>query len=375
MKIAFRVDASERIGSGHLMRCLTLAQFLVTRGDSVLFISRAHPGHLLDHLMQQGFELLCLSAPVGGHESRPDDPYSSWRGLTEDADAAETVQVLRAAGHTELDWLVVDHYGLGVDWERTLAPHTRRLLAIDDLDRSHACELLVDQNFVGPGTMERYRDRVPPDCLRLLGPCHALLQPEYAQRHIASHVRSGTVRSVFVFFGGSDTTDETGKVLAALAEPAFSSIFAEIVVGQNYTAKERIRSLAATRGNAVVRESVPSLAPLMARSDLGFGACGATTWERLCLGLPTLVTCIAENQRQAAAALSDAGVVTWLGDANELSVADYALALRIAQEHPQRLCAQSDMGLRMVDGNGCERVVNAMTQMTTEDVGVSATAG
>jgi len=180
MRVAFRVDGSVHIGSGHLTRCLTLAQALVAHGARVLFVSRAHQGHLLAYAGQQGFTVLGLPAPLGVASDSAVDPYAAWRGVTEEADAAETVAALRSTGHAPLDWLVVDHYGVGIGWEQALARYAGRLLVIDDLERLHQCQLLLDQNFCGPRTLERYRDRVPAECVRMLGPSHALLQTDYA---------------------------------------------------------------------------------------------------------------------------------------------------------------------------------------------------
>lgn len=374
MRVALRVDASAAMGSGHLARCLTIAAGLRTAGAEVLFVTRPHPGHLLGRIEALGFACRLLSRPQGAADD-PRDPYAAWRGVPETLDAEETAAALDSVGFIVPDWLVVDHYGLGRRWENALRPVVRRIFAIDDLERPHDCDLLLDQNYVGPVGESRYLGQVPGGCRRLLGPRYALLHPDFPASRQRRLPHDGAVRGVLVFFGGTDPTDETGKVLDVLTAAEFAHLVVEVVLGPNHPRPERVRAQSAARANVTLHESLPSLAAALSRVDIAFGAGGATTWERLCLGVPTLMTCIADNQRPAAVALHEAGVVTWIGDAGSVTAGDYAEALRSALGDPQRLREQSIAGRVLVDGEGCGRVISPMVSSIEESADAAATAG
>src|SRR5260221_525648 len=155
MKIALRVDASVALGTGHFMRCMTLANALRQRGVRTRFISRDLPEHLRQMACANGHEFGALGGAKPGQ--RPDQTY----------DAAETVEAL---GEKEWDWLVVDHYGLDAHWEARVRSSVRRIMVIDDLaHRVHECDLLLDQNLYA-NAAARYEHKVPARCRLLLGP-------------------------------------------------------------------------------------------------------------------------------------------------------------------------------------------------------------
>jgi UDP-2,4-diacetamido-2,4,6-trideoxy-beta-L-altropyranose hydrolase len=186
MNITIRTDASTRIGLGHLVRCRTLATALRDQGATVRFICRAHPGHQIAALRADGLDVTALPAPPD--QEAADGDYAAWLGVPQAQDAAETIAALAA---DRPDWLIVDHYGLDVDWEQALRPHVGRILVIDDLaNRRHDGDLLLDQNYAPAGTT-RYQGLLPPGARTLLGPAYALLRPEYAQHRQTLRPRNG----------------------------------------------------------------------------------------------------------------------------------------------------------------------------------------
>lgn len=339
-RLILRADASSAIGNGHVMRCLTLATALRERGAHVTFVCRLLPGHLCDLLEQRGFAVRRLPAA----------PFD-WR-----ADAAQT---LAAIGAEPADWLVADHYGIERRWEGALRAAARRIMVIDDLaDRDHDCDLLLDQNLVADGE-RRYAGRVDARCPRLLGPRYALLQPAYAALHARLPPRAGPVRRLLAFFGGADQTDLSGKTLAAFIALQRADVELDLVAAGDAAQLERLRGQAAPHPNIHVHAGLPTLAGLMAKADLAVGAGGATTWERLCLGLPALVVTLADNQRAPTEELHRQGLVRWLGDAAALAPRDIEQALResLARDLDpdwSRRCQ------RVVDGHGARRVASVL---------------
>ena len=191
--IVFRTDASLAIGTGHVMRCLTLADALRERGARSHFICRTHDGHLIEHIRAHGHQVSALPATASTSMTSNTDnstAHAHWLGVDWASDALDTLTVLQGL---RTDWLVVDHYALDARWEKKLRHGCQRLLVIDDLaDRPHDCELLLDQNL---GRLASDYDRsVPVSCTVLAGPQHALLRPEFADWRYRSLARRATPR-------------------------------------------------------------------------------------------------------------------------------------------------------------------------------------
>jgi UDP-2,4-diacetamido-2,4,6-trideoxy-beta-L-altropyranose hydrolase len=362
-RILIRCDASLMIGSGHVMRCRTLARELVRRGAEPIFLCRRQFGDLIS-LLEQEFSVLALpqqmSAACDGFDGR--DLYSSWLGCTQEQDAAQCLEILASAGIISASWIVVDHYGLDARWESLLlaglsgSDAAAKLLVIDDLaDRTHEADLLLDQNFFGEATYHRYKDLVPPQCLQLLGPHYALLGPEYARLHPLVPQRS-ELRRVLVFFGGVDPDNLSGRALEALLDPSLADLVVDVVLGPHSPHRQVVEELVACRPHTKLHGPLPSLAGLMARADLAIGAAGATTWERSCLRLPSLVVAIAANQLPFAEALDQAGHLHLLGDGASVTA---------EQIHSALLPLTTELNFRkeapaLTDGWGAPRLSMAM---------------
>jgi UDP-2,4-diacetamido-2,4,6-trideoxy-beta-L-altropyranose hydrolase len=361
MKIAFRTDASVQIGTGHVMRCITLANELAREGHQCLFICRAHEGHLGELIASKGFELYLLSSFGGGPEAVSDDSdggYAQWLGVTWQRDAKQTQDCLAPLA---ADWLVVDHYALGVRWESAIAAAVGQIMVIDDLaDREHCCNLLLDQNWFGDKTDARYDKLVGNNCKKLLGPKYAILAPEFAVLRSLLSPRDGFVRRVLVFFGGSDPANVTARALEALTRTEFNNLLIDVVLGVNHPDPQGIAELASVRSGIFIRKGLPSLAGIMARADLMIGAGGSTTWECMCLGLPSLVISIADNQTSTSRALSAAGYVNFLGEMDAIATDDIARSVREAKSDPILLSAQSTRAQSLVPGFGGANVVSFM---------------
>lgn len=361
MKAVFRVDASSHMGSGHFVRCLTLAETLRERGAEVRFVCREHPGHMAERLTRSSIPVTLLPAPPG--EKTYTENYADWLGVSQETDAAETIEALRG---DRPDWLVVDHYGLDASWERALRPHVGKVLVIDDLaNRPHDCDALLDQNF-SQDAETRYQGRVPPDCRRLLGPRYALLRLEYLAYRKTRLPRNGKVQRILVFFGGTDPVNMTGMALQALSHSDFQNCQADVVIGAHHPHRPEIERLVAQRPQTVLHEPRPHLADLMAEADLALGGGGATTWERLCLGLPSLVVGIAQNQVPACESLAQSGLIRYLGFYREIDHERLRHELLSMMGNTQTLTEISSKAQNLVDGLGALRVAEFMNPTPIE---------
>lgn len=348
MTIIFRVDASLQIGSGHVMRCLTLADELRLRGADVRFVCREHPGNLNDLIEAKGYLVTRLPrVDFAFVESSEDLAHMRWLGVAWQQDAAETTA---AVGDTLPQWLIIDHYAIDRRWEEMLRPYVGKIMVIDDLaDRAHDCELLLDQNLYQD--MEtRYDNLVPLACQKLLGPRYVLLRPEFAVARKSLRPRSGEIKRVLVFFGGVDPSNETGKTLQAVAGIDNRQFDVDVVVGGRNLHKEQINKICAANDGFHYHCQVDNMAELMAASDLAIGAGGATTWERCFLGLPSIVLVLAKNQKQAAEYLATLEILILLGDARKVSPKDIADAIGLFAKKQQLLFRLSHNSSELFDG-------------------------
>ena len=349
MLACIRADASTHIGTGHVMRCLTLAHLLRRRDADVQFISRLLPGHLCDHVEREGFRVRRL--PEARATSVTSDDPATWLGTTTSEDASETRHALATIGRPA-DWLVIDNYALDASWGTPLRDQTRRIMVIDDLaNRRHDCDLLLDQNYYRD-LEHRYDGLVPKHCETLLGPRYALLREEFAQARLHARPRDGRVGRLLVFLGGADPENHTAKVLHAILKVGAPRLRVDVVVGASNPHQDSVRALCDSLGDARFHRQVGNMAELMLAADLAIGAGGATTWERCLLGLPSLILIIAENQRRTTEDLSALGLVRYVGHARELSADDIAKALREALSTPAHLREMSEGAMRFMVGAG-----------------------
>ncbi len=336
------------------MRCLTLARALRERGAAVSFVCREHAGHLCALILEMGFAVHRLTGcDAPGATGEDALAHAGWLGATQARDAAQTLAAVQATG-VKPDWLIVDHYGINEYWEKSLRPAVGRLMVIDDLaDRQHDCDVLLDQNLVAQMEV-RYGSRLPASCMQLLGPRYALLQPDYAERHQRASPRKGTVRRILIYFGGADVDNLTGLSLGAFLRLGRSDIDLDLVVGNgSYT--EEIRLQVANHPNIHLHGRLPTLAPLIEAASLGIGAGGSTSWERLCLGLPSMVIALADNQVPIAAELGQRGLACSLGFHRDVDEA--AIASKLAEIVDDGLDERwSQQCLSVVDGRGVQRV-------------------
>jgi len=360
MKVMFRTDSSIEIGTGHVMRCLTLADVLKDSGADCEFVCREHPGNQLGLIRERGYKAHAL--PLGGLTAVPENPdvssdplHASWLGESWEIDAGQTFRALDGA---PADWLIVDHYALDARWEGRLKPACDKLMVIDDLaDREHDCDVLLDQNL-GREAGD-YVSLVPQACSLLLGPNYALLRPEFAalREYSLSRRESPQIRQLLISMGGVDKDDVTSRVLQALKDcnlPDDCRIC--VVMGGSAPGLQRVRDLALDMPwPTQVLVDVKDMAGLMAESDLAIGAAGSTSWERCCLGLPSILIVLAENQRRIGEQLESCGAAMMVHV--DTLIEELCKAVEGLFSQQERLMALTSKASVVADGLGGQRVV------------------
>lgn len=364
--IAFRADASMQIGTGHVMRCLTLADALRERGASCSFVCRPHQGHLLDLVVQRGHQALALpELQEIAQLNRNATAHTHWLGTGWGTDAQDTQHALSAhTGGQPVDWLVVDHYALDARWEEALRPQAKHIMVIDDLaDRPHACELLLDQNL---GRMEAdYGGLLKGKTTTLIGPQYALLRPEFAALRAQSLARRKSapqLSRLLITMGGVDKDNATGQVLAVLQSCALpAELRVTVVMGPHAPWLAQVQAQAMQMPwPTEVLVGVDSVAQLMAESDLAIGAAGGTAWERCSLGLPSLVLILAENQLSGAVALQKAGAAVAMQTQQEIT--GFMESLQTAVMAKEILSKLSMAAAAVTNGEGCRSTVDYLLE-------------
>jgi len=344
------------MGTGHVMRCLTLADALTEQGAECHFICRDHIGNLIEKIRQSGFEVYKIGSEKNVNLKSnilPNEQnqlfHSGWLCTTQQQDAQDCLPILE---ELQTDWLVVDHYALDKTWQQALKSYYKKLLVIDDLgDREHLADLLLDQNY--GSTVEKYQSLVPESCKVLAGSNYALLRPEFAlwrEYSLDRRKNNASISSILITLGGADPDNYTLKILQQLAGVELHPHI-EIIVVMGSTAphlKSVQHQAADMLVKTMVEVNVNNMAELMSNADLAIGAAGATTWERCCLGLPTIQLVIAENQRQIAEYLAKDSAIKLLGNINELG---YLIA-----STEKWLSTTAIRSMLVADGLGAKRV-------------------
>lgn len=312
-KVVIRTDASTEIGSGHVIRCLTIAHLLKKHDIDVYFMMQEVPGNLIDYVAKQGF-----------------------RNIT----------TLESA-----NLYIIDHYNIDEGWEQKLRVYTKKIMVIDDLaNRSHDCDLLLDQNVV-PQFETRYEGLISAHSVRLLGPSYLIMRDEFIKARQNMPDRTGKVKKILVFMGGTDPTDETSKILRALQETTTKFETIHVVVGNGNVHKEYIQAICTERG-FYYHCQIDYMADLMLQVDFSIGAGGSTTWERCYVGLPSSSTIVADNQRIATEYAAELGAVWNIGWHENITVATYIDLLNKLSEDTSFLKQMSVKGLQLTASKG-----------------------
>lgn len=364
MRVAIRADSSLHIGSGHIMRCLTLADALVQRGAECHFLCREHPGHLIEMIRSKGYAVHVLPCEHISPLAAEGPAHADWLGATQEQDARACRAILQ---ELQPGWLIVDHYALDIRWEEALRPFYSHLMVIDDLaDRPHQCDLLLDQNLGRKIT--DYAGLIPEECTVLAGPQYALLRPEFAalREYSLERRKQPKLHSLLISMGGVDQPNATVQVLEALKDcPLPDDCRINVVMGSKAPWLEQVRAVAAGMPRPTeVLVNVTDMAQRMVDCDLAIGAAGGTSWERCCLGVPTLIVVLADNQWSGARALQAAHAARLLGDISAIAQLPSVLS---RLENEAELENMAMMASRIADGLGSVRVADSLTRLCRDD--------
>ena len=349
-----RTDASPVIGGGHFVRCLNLAKYLVKRGAKVSFLSR-NLGH---DLISQILAANCQAIDLPSHDTtitQEADNYQSWLGTEEQNDINQCLNLISDKNSFSI---IVDHYGVDEEWLGIAKKSCGKLIVLDDLaQRRLDVDIVVNQNL--GWRAKDYFHLVGPETKLLIGPQYALLSENYASAggNLKRDFTNSIPLRVLVSLGGADVENVSGKVARVLEKMQFPLDFeVTIVVGSMNPNLESLQQICRnSSGKIKLLQGKNNLVDAYLSHDLAIGAVGGSSWERCCLGLPTILVPIAENQKPAAKNLDNAGAGILVDCSTDQFEIDLGDAFdKLSNSEVRREVSRRAAGI--CDGNGGSRV-------------------
>ena len=327
------------------MRCLTLAKALISKHTSILFICRKQEGDLISHIKLQGFQVFQLP------EINNRDKDLDFLGTSQLQDAKDCYDVLE---NFVPDLLIVDNYSIDFKWEKQLKKVYKKLMVIDDLgNRKHDADFILDQNY--GSNEQKYKSLVPQNCTQLLGPNFALLRDEFLHLRKKSLLKRNKFKlnKILINMGGTDSKNYTFKILSLLQNfKSLRKIKIIVAISSKCPNLKQIKKISSTNKQIFLKVDSNNIAELMLQADLAIGASGSSTWERCCLGIPSIQFILAENQRSLAYALSNINAIKLIHDLKEIPE-----LLETAESWADKLIQNS---INIVDGKGASRVASVI---------------
>lgn len=320
--ILIRCDSSYEIGTGHVIRCLNLAQYLRALGEDPEFVCENKPGNINDKIIALKFKIHT------GHD-------------------LDIVQKLKAS------WVIVDHYFITKDWEHEVKKSSK-VFVIDDLLREHDCDVLLDQNF--RENYDSFDKLVPRNCQKLLGPKYCLLSPTLTRPNLKDW--NYTDLNILVFFGGADEQNNLEKFYQAFSQSSLpQNIRFKLVALSSHKHFERIRLLKSNPQCQVIIDP-PDWNSLLLNSNFFIGSGGTVTWERLYIGLPGAVVAVADNQIAVSQQVASAGLQYYWGESRNIDYLTVFQRLKSLLSKHDELRQMAQRGMESVDKLTAQKLIN-----------------
>ncbi|MGI0492184.1 UDP-2,4-diacetamido-2,4,6-trideoxy-beta-L-altropyranose hydrolase [Alkalinema pantanalense CENA528] len=350
MKVAIRADASVEIGTGHIMRCLTLATALQSQGAEVFFICKTLLENLEHKIRNQGFQVVRLEAG------------SDWN---HSVDAQATISVIQQCSG-EIDWLIIDHYQISRSWEQLVRPYIKKILVLDDLaNRNHDCDLLLDQNLADD-RQAQYQSLLPSHCLQLLGIDYLLLRSEFWQTRSQRQNRCNVPQTLLITMGGSDPSNMTSLILKALRSINQSLEIRVIIgIGCPYWEDIQLQINAVSQHTITCLHDVSNMASQMDWADVAISAGGFTVYELACMGVPAMIIATHPTQNQVSEAMHNYGINWFLGEASDLTVPFLEAQITQFLSNTIHLEKMTIQGQQSIDGLGVGRVIEMIYKLAS----------
>jgi UDP-2,4-diacetamido-2,4,6-trideoxy-beta-L-altropyranose hydrolase len=352
VNLLIRADGGIRTGTGHLMRCLALAQACQAHGGEAIFLSHCQSLAVRQRIKDLGFGLIALEEP---HPAPTDlrTTLSVFARLT--ADQWQSTSA----------FLILDGYHFDSAYQRAIQEAGHKVLVIDDTGHlpRYSADVLLNHGINAGHISYTLSARAIP----LLGSRYALLRPEFLAWRDWQREVPAVARHILVTLGGSDPRNATRQILRALARLPMSELAIRVVIGPaNPWRDELQRIVQEAPHNVQLLTNVSDMPQLMAWADVAVCAGGGTCWELAFMGVPMVVVVLADNQRGVAKGLSEYGIGVNCGEVDEFQPGCVAEEVQSLLQDQTRRIHMSTVGRVVVDGQGAERVLTLLSQLRKE---------
>lgn len=307
MQVNFRVDSSKNIGSGHVIRCLRIANKLRDKNADCSFICKELSGNLIKLIKDHGFKVFLLTNEIIKYNENSSiivDKLFNWKN-----DALQTAKILK---NLQTNTLIVDHYDIDKKWEEYQKPYCKKIMAIDDLDnRIHSVDIILDQNLF-PNIQRRYLNS-NKNCKKFIGLEYAFLDPNFIKKRKLIKRQKKEVSKIFIYLGNTGSSNILRRILKVFIDNSLNKFKVEVIFTGDAEERNKIINLSKNHKFIKLLDTQPNLADIMSSADLSIGAGGLTTWERIYLGLPSAVVTVADNQKECSEYLNSLGLIWLIG--------------------------------------------------------------
>ncbi len=342
-----RVDVSSSIGTGHFFRCLALSQNLKSNFNEIIFLINKSSLKITKILEKNKFKFLYLS-----------------ENLNNDKSIIEFFTNTLKDYSTHNNFILIDNYSIDFTMESHIRHLFQKIIVIDDLaNRKHDCDLLIDQNYY-ENFENRYDFILSKNTVKLLGPKYAIIRDEFKEIPKKQFQTDSKIKNILISFGGVDPTNECTKALKSIMSLQFEDVQITIIAGMFNQNFFKLNETYQNYKNIRIFQHVDNLGELMSNADIFIGAGGTTTWERLYLGLPSMITIISENQHESVEFLSKQNQIINLGLAKNVSLSTYKKA--ITELNSEDLIQLSERNKQLIDGNGIQRIKKQIIELIND---------
>jgi spore coat polysaccharide biosynthesis predicted glycosyltransferase SpsG/RimJ/RimL family protein N-acetyltransferase len=263
------------------------------------------------------------------------------------------------------DWIVLDHYFLTQRWVDVVRDAVgARSLVLEDLEREWD---RVD--FILYGNSGRsVRLKESSEAIVLNGGRFALLSGDYRELRNSRLMPASHREQITIFAGGADIENLSTTFLRAVISSKVREWPVEVVVGSMFPHRNELEAVAGGIDWIRVGTIRPSMAATYARSRMALGAGGVSAWERACLGVPTVLVAVADNQEPVCRILGDSGAAEYIGSFGEIDDERIRRTVRRMSDDPALLDEMSSSGTRIVDGYGAKRIVQLVIPDSGQEV-------
>ena len=365
LKVLFRADASIQQGTGHLMRCLVVADELRKRGHECIFVTQPFLPDFLEQIENRKHRLIFLQNDrIDPEDYSKNDEYLMWLGRSVTQDARETLDVIR---RERTDIIITDHYAINATWMKIVTNNEIKTVIIDDLaNKEYFCDILIDQNF---GRIpEQYAELVSEKTTILAGAEYIFIKNDFKKNREAIQIDrlKRIPKCLNVCMGGMDKDNATFNVLEAVTKlDYFKNWSIDVVLRSSSPHSDMLKDYVETQKSDIkLHLDAEDMAFLFSKADLAIGAGGVTLWERCCIGLPTVLLTVADNQVPAALAMKSTGAIIYSGDIRQKNwESQLSKNLNLLTHNSETIHEMSRKAFDVCDGNGLDKVCDVIETM------------